>query len=443
MTLSYYAARANLSYLLHQHPDWTHTQFAAVLGYSKAWVKKWRARLREELAAGLPLEQIWQGHSRARKHLPPQTHPLVVEQILAIRDQPPEGLRRVPGQEAIHYSLERDPALQFFQLPVPSCKTIYRVLKTHQRIPERGQPVHQPMARPKPMTAWQIDFKAVSSVPADQEGKRQHVVEPLNIIDTGTSVSLDAQVRADFTAETALEALASTLAKYGCPTCITLDRDPRWVGSPAGSDFPAALVRFGACLGIEIVICDPHQPQQNGFVERYHRTSQAECLALDRPADLEHAQAATAAFVRHYKVERPHQGLACGHRPPLTAFPHLAALPPLPATVNPDGWLSQFDGVHLERKVDRHGMISLDLKRYYVSARLVGHHVVLHLDAKLRCVQVLHAQQVIKSLPLRGLVGQRLSFAQFLTHMLRQARAQARLCSLQQRKYRTSAVASP
>jgi hypothetical protein len=48
----------------------------------------------------------------------------VVEQILSIRDQPPEGLGRVPGQEAIHYSLERDPMLPFFQLPVPSCKTI-------------------------------------------------------------------------------------------------------------------------------------------------------------------------------------------------------------------------------------------------------------------------------------------------------------------------------
>jgi len=285
MTLSYYAARANLSYLLHQHPNWTHTQFAAALGYSVAWVKKWRSRLREELAAGLPLEQIWQGHSRARKTPPPQTQPLVVEQILAIRDQPPEGLRRVPGQEAIRYYLERDPAVQFFQLPIPSCKTIYRVLKTHQRIPERGQSVHQPVERPAPMTAWQIDFKDVSSVPADQEGKRQHVVETLNIIDTGTSLLLDAQVRSDFTAETALQALASTLAKYGCPTSITLDRDSRWVGSPAGSDFPAALLRFGACLGIQIVVCDPQSPQQNGFVERYNRTYQEECLALDRPAD--------------------------------------------------------------------------------------------------------------------------------------------------------------
>ncbi len=443
MMIAYYAARANLSSLLHQHPDWTHAQFAAALGSSKAWVKKWLSRLREEGAAGVPLEQTWQGHSRARKHPPLKTHALVVEQILTIRDQPPEGLRRVPGQEAIRYYLERDAALQFFQLPIPSCKTIYRVLKTHQRIPERGPVVHQPLERPKPMSAWQIEFKDVSSVPADREGKRQHVVETLNIIDTGTSLLLDAHVRADFTAETALEALASTLVKYGRPQCITLDRDVRWVGSPMGSDFPAALVRFGACLGIEIVVCDPHQPQQNGFVERYHRTYQAECLALDRPADLAQAQAVTAAFVRHYNLERPHQGLACGNRPPLIAFPHLAPLPPLPATVDPDGWLSQFDGLHLERKVDRHGMISLDLKRYSVSAHLVGQRVVLHLDAKLRCVQVLHAQHVIKALPLRGLVGQQLSFEQFLTHMLHQARAQARLRSLQERKYRTAALATP
>ena len=310
MTLSFYAARANLYYLHQQHPDWTQAQFAAALGYSKGGVKKWLSRLREEQAAGLPLSQIVQGHSRARKQSPTKTAPLVIETILAIRDQPPEGLRRVPGQEAIRYYLERDPALQFFQMPIPSCKTIYRVLKAHQRIGEREKPVHEPVERPKPMSAWQIDFKDVSSVPADPQGKRQHVVETLNIIDTGTSVLLDAHVRTDFTAESALQALALTLTKYGCPSSITLDRDPRWVGSPAGSDFPAAFLRFGACLGIEIVVCDPQQPQQNGFVERYHRTYQEECLALERPADLQQAKAATAAFVRHYNLERPHQGLS-------------------------------------------------------------------------------------------------------------------------------------
>ena len=38
-----------------------------------------------------------------------------------------------------------------------------------------------------------MDGKDVSSVPTDPDGKRHHVVETLNVIDTGTSVLLDAQ----------------------------------------------------------------------------------------------------------------------------------------------------------------------------------------------------------------------------------------------------------
>ncbi|MDQ6645443.1 MAG: helix-turn-helix domain-containing protein [Chloroflexota bacterium] len=97
MLISYDAARANLYYVWHQHPQWSHAELAAALGSSQSWVEKWLKRFREELAAGQRLEQILQGHSRARKLPPPSTHPLAVEQILAMRDRPPEGLRRVPG----------------------------------------------------------------------------------------------------------------------------------------------------------------------------------------------------------------------------------------------------------------------------------------------------------------------------------------------------------
>ena len=209
------------------HPDWSHAQFAAALGCSQSWVDQWLKRLREELAAGERLEHVLQGHSRARKTPPTTTPPLVVQTILSMRDQPPEDLRRVPGPAAIPYYLERDPVVQFFPLPVPSCKTSYRVLNSQERIAERGQSLKQPQERPAPMTCWQIDFKAISSVPAQPLGKRQHVVETLNIIDMGTSVLLEAHVRADFTAETALQALALTLVKYGRPKQMTLDRDPR------------------------------------------------------------------------------------------------------------------------------------------------------------------------------------------------------------------------
>jgi hypothetical protein len=89
---------------------------------------------------------------------------------------------------------------------------MYRILKKHDRIPAHSKRPKQPMERPAPMIAWQIDCKDEGLVRADATdlvGKRHHVVEPLTIIDVGTSLLLDAHVRSDFTAQTALEALAT------------------------------------------------------------------------------------------------------------------------------------------------------------------------------------------------------------------------------------------
>jgi transposase-like protein len=97
-----HTARANLYYLSQHHPDWSHAELAVALGCSQSWVEKWLKRFREELAAGSPLEHVLQGYSRARRTPVPSTHELVVQQILSIRAHPPEGLRRVPGQDAIH-----------------------------------------------------------------------------------------------------------------------------------------------------------------------------------------------------------------------------------------------------------------------------------------------------------------------------------------------------
>ena len=443
MTTSYYAARANLYRLQQLHPQWSHQQLADSLGRSREWVKKWRKRFREEVTADLPLEQVLQGHARARLHPPPTTPTPVVERILSIRDAPPQGLRRVPGPEAIAYYLGQEAEQEPEPLPVPSCRTISRILKAHQRIAQRQPRVRQPLERPAPLSSWQLDFKDVSTVPADPFGKQQHVVETLTVLDGGTSILLAAQVREDFTAETALESVAQTLQTHGRPQQLTLDRDARWVGSPHGSDFPSALLRFCACLGIQVHVCDPHHPHQNAFVERSHRTYQEECLVLDRPTTPEQARQVTGAFAQHYNVERPNQALSCGNQPPRTAFPSFPSLPPLPQLVDPDHWLHALDGLHLERKVNRHGQVSVDLKLYYVSARLAGQRVVLHLDAMHRCLHVLQEGQPLKSVPLKGLVGQLLTYEQFLTLMLQQARAQQRLRSLQERRFRRGLADSP
>jgi hypothetical protein len=64
------------------------------------------------------------------------------------------------------------------------------------------------------------------------------------LVDEGTSVLVDAQVGADFHAETTLEAVADLFVRHGLPEAVRMDRDVRFVSSPSGSDFPSALVRF-------------------------------------------------------------------------------------------------------------------------------------------------------------------------------------------------------
>jgi transposase InsO family protein len=207
------------------------------------------------------------GLSRAPHQRPPRLDPLVVDRLLEMRDQRAFGLGRTPGPKALVYYLPRDESLQQAGLRLPrSTRTIHRLLREHGRIAPRLPHAPDPIERPQPMEQWQLDFTDASTVPAEPEGKQQHVVETLNIIDTGTSVLIGSHVRSDFTAETALQALAQTFAEHGLPHAITLDRDPRWVGAPQGSDFPAALIRFCHSLGVAVLLCAPHHPQQNGFV---------------------------------------------------------------------------------------------------------------------------------------------------------------------------------
>ena len=145
-----------------------------------------------------------------------------------MRDEPPEGLRRTPGPEAILYYLPRDQELQAAGVPLPrsSC-TVYRILKKHGRIQERRPRKPEPQERNAPMTVWQADFKDVTTVPAEPDGKRLHGVQTLNVLDSGTSALLDAQVRADFTAEVAMEAFVEPRLWYGCPAGVVVDRDAR------------------------------------------------------------------------------------------------------------------------------------------------------------------------------------------------------------------------
>lgn len=416
----WYAARTTLRTLMQSHPDWSTRDLAQAVCLSCSWVKKWRKRIAADPDNLLLLRSL----SRAPHHPRPKLDSLVVQRILSIRDAPPDNLHRTPGPRAICYFLLRDPELLAAGVHIPtSTRTIWQILRAHGRIALPLERSHHPLERPDPMTAWQLDFKDVSSVPSDPDGKRQHVVEVLNSVDIGTSILVDAQVQSDFTAETTIEAMISTLRHTGLPKQITVDRDPRFVGSAQGSDFPAPLVRLLKCLSIRVNICPPRRPDKNGFVERYHRTLEAECLGRLHPRDLEQARKVVAVFREHYNRERPNQSVSCQNRPPLSAFPNLPALPGLPKEVDPDRWVEDLDGTRVVRKVTGNGTVQVDHRTYYVEQSWSGRYVTLRLDGPSRMFLVEYREQPTgKRLPMKGLVGEILPLERYLAMMVQEAR---------------------
>ena len=121
--------RARLWRLLQEQPDWSQRKLAQTTSRSVSWVKKWRKRLSQ---ADPDDPDCLKSRSRRPKEAGSPIQAVVVERILAIRDNPP--LNRVPGPLTIKYFLheqEKEEPLGCY-LPTSS-STIWRILDEHQR----------------------------------------------------------------------------------------------------------------------------------------------------------------------------------------------------------------------------------------------------------------------------------------------------------------------
>jgi transposase InsO family protein len=420
MNTQWLVDRTRLRSLLTLRPNWSIQDFADALGRSRAWVKKWRKRLQQ---AAPDDDAVLQSQPCARHTPPPRLAQVVIDRILDIRDHPPQGLNRIPGSKAILYYLQHDTSstLQGERLP-RSTRTIWRILRQHQRIVDQPHREHHAVERPGAMESWQLDFKDASTVGADPDGKQQHVVEVFDAVDVGTSILIAAEARTDFTMATAIETAAAIVSEQGLPDKVTIDRDPRFVGETSQRQSPSAFLRFWLCLGVEVMICPPRRPDMNAFVERYHRSYEEECLQVYRPDDLEAVRTVTATFKQHYNHERPHQGLACGNQPPRVAYPVLPARPAVPPTVDPDRWISVLDGKRYVRKVQQDTSVTVGMTRYYVTQALRGQEVTLQIDASDRTMVVIHAGKEVKRVPIRGTGRGRMAFAAFVEQLCSEAR---------------------
>jgi len=420
------AKRAALRWLAQQHPEWTHQDLADALDMSHSWVSKWLQRLRQADPA-----DVTALHSRSRaRHTPPASivsQPAVVQRILEIRIEPPEHLQRVPGPEAILYYLHRDPTLKRTGVRLPrSQTTIWKILRQAGCIEEHRRRKPKPLELRQPGEEVQFDLKDASSVPADPEGKRQHVVEVANFIDAGTSIWLHRQVGSDFDAEALFEVVAQFFCQHGLPGMLTFDNDPRLVGSPSGRDFPSALVRFLWCVGVVPNVLPPHRPDLNAYVERFHRSLAQECLQVHRPGTLSQVAELTEAFLSHYNSERPNQARSCGNQPPRVACQQFPTLPRVPEMVDPDRWLVQMQKHAFARTIRASGHLTINRQDYYVSRSLAGQRVTCWVNAAEKHFEIWQPGGLIKSVPIKELHGQIMPFQEYVALMKQEARSEYR-----------------
>ena len=414
--------RSHLWQLHLEHPDWGAKKLSRLTERSLTWVKKWLRRLR---GADPNDDTVLNSRSRAPKTSPKQVCQAVIERILAIRDEPPENLRRTPGPKAILYYLGRDPELRQQDVYLPrSTRTIWQILRQHSRIFHSSPPEHEPEERPTPLREWGIDFKEVSSVPAAPDGRRQHGVECFNVIDHGTSILLSAQVRQDYTMVTAVEAMVHTFRVHGCPRAIRFDRDSRFIGAWTAKEFPSAFMRLLLCLDIALQICPPRRPDKNPFVERYNKNYKYECLLRECPETVAQAQAVTLTYQKHYNQERPNQAITCGNQPPRVAFADLPPLPSLPQQVNPDHWLDKIHGQFYKRRIQPNGSVQIGKQYYYIRQKLKGQQILLQVDAPARQFNVLLDGQSIKRVAVKGLHNKQVDFAAYFDLIRREAESE-------------------
>ena len=418
------AKRATLRWLAKLHPEWTHQDLADALDMSRPWVSKWRKLLRQADS-----DNVMALHSRSRaRHTPPvsiASQPAVVQRILEIRTDPPENLQRVPGPEAILYYIHRDPALQRAGVRLPrSQTTIWKILRQAGCIEKDRRRKPKPLELRQPGEEVQFDLKDASSVPADPDGKRQHVVEIANFVDAGTSIWLHREVRSDFDAEALFEVVARFFCQHGLPGMLTFDNDPRLVGSPAGRDFPSALVRFLWCLGVipNVIprIGPTKMPTSSDFTARVPQ----ECLQVHRPGTLSQVSEFTEAFLTHYNDQRPNQARSCRNQPPRVACPAFPTLPPVPQTVDPDRWLVQINQQAFARTIRAGGDLMINREVYYVSRSLAGQRVTCWVNAAEKCFNIWQPRGLIKSIPIKGLHGQSMPFEDYVALMKREARSE-------------------
>jgi transposase InsO family protein len=247
--------------------------------------------------------------SRRPHSIPVRTERAVEDHILRLRDAHPAW-----GARKIARCLQREGTQP------PAVSTVHEILRRNGRVvaPAGAPSACQRFEKAVPNLLWQMDFKGWIRLGNDT---RCH---PLTVVDDHSRYAICLAACADEQSATVRAALDRAFRCYGLPGAMFVDN-----GSPWGDACGQRFTRLGVWLlklGIDVLHSRPYHPQSRGKNERFHRTLNAEVVALKRLRDLIDAQRAFDAWRTVYNFERPHEALdqevpASRYRPSARAMP--------------------------------------------------------------------------------------------------------------------------
>ena len=251
----------------------------------------------------------WEGLgdlSRAPHSHPNKTPRAIAERLIAERH-----IRPTWGPKKIVARLEETEPLVTW--PAPS--TVGEILSRAGLIRSRRRRRHtDPWSTPfaaaeEPNDVWCIDFKGWLRT---GDGVR---IDPLTVQDAFSRYLLVCQDLPRPRGPEARQVLERAFREYGLPRAIRSDNGPPFASVGLGSLSPLAV--WWVKLGIIPERIEPGHPEQNGRLERLHRTLKAE-TATPPQKTRRKQQRAFDTFRKSYNEERPHEALE--QHPPASQY---------------------------------------------------------------------------------------------------------------------------
>ncbi len=275
---------------VREDPLGNFSALCASFGISRAKGYKWVARYDELGPEGL------KDLERVARTCPHRTSDEMVARILAMRkERPREGPKKLRAR-----------LLQLGVEGVPAASTVGDILERFGLIRPRQRrlrvpPSSEPLAHAtEPNHVWCTDFKghfacgSVRCYPLTIEDAASRYLVKCE----GLTEPKEGPVRAQF--ELAFN-------EYGLPDRMRSDNGPPFASKSLGG--LSRLSVWWIQLGIVPERIEPGHPEQNGRLERFHRTLKESTATPPRPSLLEQ-QLAFDAFRADYNNARPHEALA-------------------------------------------------------------------------------------------------------------------------------------